>query len=127
MVNEEEILQQLDQSTIQTQSQEQLLLEHMETDKPSFRLGENLQVIVKQGKQLSGRDVDTPYQFGDISWGLFGRMLLNFLLERHTYTRTHIGPTFIHTHTHTHTHTLAAVRHSNKLTGMVGSPWCRSD
>jgi hypothetical protein len=48
MVNDE-TLQQLDQGTIQTQSQEQLLSEHTETDKPSFRLGGNLQVIVKQG------------------------------------------------------------------------------
>jgi hypothetical protein len=71
--NDEEILRQLDQGRIQTQSQEQLLLEHMEAEKPSFRLGDNLRGIVKRGKQSSGRDVDTPYQFGDFSRGLFGR------------------------------------------------------
>jgi hypothetical protein len=36
-------------------------------------VGDNFQVIVKQGKQLSGQAVDTPYQFGNFSWGLFGR------------------------------------------------------
>jgi hypothetical protein len=39
----------------------------METDKPSFWLGDNFQVIVKQGKQLSDQAVDTPYQFGNFS------------------------------------------------------------
>jgi hypothetical protein len=49
-------------------------LEHHNNDdssKPAFRLGDNLRGIAARGKQVTGRNDSSSYQFGDFSRGLF--------------------------------------------------------
>ena len=46
-------------------------LSNDDSSKPGFRLGDNLRGIAARGKQVTGRNESSSYQFGDFSRGLF--------------------------------------------------------
>jgi hypothetical protein len=66
------ILEQLDRGT--TPNEEILRqMDEEETRRQPYRLGDFTRGVIARGKQASGRDADSRYQFGDLSRGLFAR------------------------------------------------------